>query len=74
MLSVVTGNTTSKNAALKSAVDKGLIQKEREGRKNIYWGDSTRHQNHNSEIIADHVKGLSGAEHDAATQQLVLGQ
>lgn len=43
LLSVVKGETTTKSAALKSAVAKGLIHARREGRKNVYWADSTRH-------------------------------
>ncbi len=73
LLDVVKGDTTAKSAALKSAVEKGLIQKKREGHKNVYWVDSTRHQNHDSETIANHVAGQIGTACDETTEHLVLG-
>lgn len=73
LLSGVKGETTAKSKALKSAVEKGLIQKKREGHKNVYWVDSTRHQNHDSETIANHMAGQIGTACDGTTEQLVLG-
>ena len=73
LLSVVKGETTAKSKALKSAVEKGLIQKEREGHKNVYWVDSTRHQNHDSETIANHVAGQIGTACDEANRTSRFG-